>query len=262
MLPVYKAVSYQGLMSGGSTKPWAVLVEKNYVAKPFVAKLYPNKNVSEYYFIAKDVYTSVLAKQFGIKTPPPALIEFSPHFLNNLHILQKKALIGKHHSPTFGTELIEGCFPYQEDLHKDYLWKYDIETIYAFDNLVKNADRKPAKPNILIKGQELIVIDHEQTFMVRNAIEKFNENIWVYWKENHIFYKFLKERGVETKRQFFQNFLQLLITVNFDILDPYHQQLLALGLDEPLHYYELKEYLCYMQKNAAKLVQILKGELG
>lgn len=36
--------------------------------------------------------------------------------------------------------------------------------ILAFDVLIDNADRRQEKPNILYKGDELLVIDHETTF--------------------------------------------------------------------------------------------------
>lgn len=263
MLPIHKVISYQRSMPGGSTKPWLVLAEKNRIPAPFVIKLYKSDYVEQYFSIAKEVYCSALAQQFGIRTPYFSFFTLSKEFKNSLDEEQNSFLIGKQSSITFGTELIQGAYPFQEELHRDFFWKFDIETIYAFDNLIKNSDRKLGKPNLLIKNKDLLVIDHEQTFTVnKKTLEHFENGTWIYWKENHIFYRFLKERGVEAKRTFFLHFLEKLKTINFDLLDPYYEQLSDLGLDNEENFNQIKNYLWYIKKNASKFVKLLIGELG
>ncbi len=264
MLPIYKAVSFHSVLKGGSTRPWLVLVDKNSRPKPYVVKLYKSENVDRFHFIAKEVYASVLADKFGIKTPPPALIEFPEHFRSSLAFANKQFLHDRNTRLNFSTELIEASFPFQMELHRDYLWKYDVETLYAFDNLIKNGDRTDRKPNLLMRAQDLFVIDHESAFSSVNdqTVEMFDQNQWVYHKGAHIFFRFLRDRGVSVKRTFFKEFLQVLNSINMDILDPYHEQLLEHQLDDELHYHQIKEYLCHMQRNSEKLVQILRGELG
>jgi hypothetical protein len=263
MLPIYQAINFKTILEGGSTKPWLVLVSKNQLPERFVVKLYKSEYVTRHFTIAKDVYSSVLASEFGIRTPLPALIELNNIFKEKLPIKVKQHLTGKHSGITFGTQMIHPAFPYQEEMPRQHIWKYDIETIYAFDNLIKNGDRRIGKPNLLMKSREMYVIDHEHAFAVNaKTLEHFEQNTWVYWKDRHIFYKYLRDRGVESKRRFFGNFLQLLMGIDMDVLDPYHEQLVALGLDDEANYYQIKEYLCYMQRNAEKLVQLLIGELA
>lgn len=263
MLPVYKALSFQKVLDGGSTRPWLVLVTVDGKPEPYVVKLFKKKHVDEAYAVAKEVYCSILANQFGLTTPKPALIEFSSSFIAALPIELKNELSLKDNRIKFGSKLIEGTFQYVDTLQRESFKKYDIQTIYAFDNLIWNTDRRPDKPNILFKGNDAYLIDHEISLLVDyKTVENFNRNSWVYWSSRHIFYSILKNGNINDKRQYFGNFQGLLGNLNIDILDSYSKQLIEYRHHNEEHYSEIKNYLYALKQNPAKLVQLLIGNLG
>jgi hypothetical protein len=44
--------------------------------------------------------------------------------------------------------------------------------IFAFDAFVENPDRKPSNPNLLVKGDEFRIIDHELALFVRGLLPR------------------------------------------------------------------------------------------
>jgi len=263
MLPVYKAQTFTKILEGGSTYPWLVLVNVNGSPIPYVVKLYTKAHIRDNFSVAKDVLTHVIAKQFKLSTPDAALIEFDEEFLSILPISLRASLDSKDDKIKFGTKLIDGAFQYIETLHKNYLQKFDIETVYAFDNLVKNTDRRKEKSNILLQGTNAYVIDHELTLLVNEkTIEQFHDNTWIYFSPNHIFFDALKDQNVDIKKKYFIKFHELLKTVNFDVLDSYYKQLLNNQHIDDYTYYGIKNYLCTIQKHSEKFINLLIAKLG
>jgi hypothetical protein len=259
MLPVYKAETFKKMLSGGTTRPWLVLVSIEGRPTPYVVKLYNKIDLQQSHCVAKDVFCSILATEFGLDTPSPALIQFPDSFIEQLPEDKKVELKRRDDRIKFGCVLIEGDFMHIDTLGRDSVKKYPVESIYAFDNLTINADRHIQKPNILFQGINAFLIDHEKTFTVNEyRIESFNNNVWNYNKEVHIFYKHLKNGKKEDKVQYFQEFQEKLEVINFDVLDKYFEQLAPHGHINEEVYYTIKEYLCHLQKNANKFVNLLR----
>jgi hypothetical protein len=263
MLPIYQAQSFNKILDGGTTKPWLVIVQVAGKPVPYVVKLYKKKDIDHGQSVAKDVYCSALASIFALSVPTPALIEFTPQFIATLPEPIKTELGQKDSRIKFGTEFIDGSYQYIETLHRDSLKKYDCQTIYAFDNLILNADRRVQKSNILLRGTSVYLIDHELTLFVnQHHIEEFKKNNFIYWKERHIFYNFLKSGNVEDKRRYFEGFHASLLQADFNILDKYNQQMVSLGHDTEHNYLTIKDYLCTLKSNSTRLIDILKGGIG
>jgi len=53
----------------------------------------------------------------------------------------------------------------------------DTTEIFAFDLMVQNPDRRKGKPNLLRKGDELAIFDHEMAFSFLYALVP-NEYPW------------------------------------------------------------------------------------
>lgn len=263
MLPVLKAISYEGELEGGSTFPWKVIVSEGGGITTYAVKLYKKKAVDESFCVAKDVFSSVLATQFELETPEPALIEFPKSFIDGLSDKQKEELSKKDGRLKFGCKLIDGALPYLDTLHKNSLEKYPVDTIYAFDNFIKNGDRKvqEGKSNILMKETKAYLIDHENSLNgLLQAINIF-PNDWVYWQTNHIFYSYLYKSRPDTKLRYFENFLEILKGVNFDILDTYGAQLRKIGHHNEEEYFTMKEYFTTLQQRPEKFVNLLRQKL-
>lgn len=263
MIPIYNAIGFVDELKGGATYPWVITVLVEGQLEPYVVKLYKRDYVYKYFVIASEVYSSILAEAFGLGTPKPALIKFSEEFLNTLTAERKESLSGKNSEYKFGCQFIKsGSFQYVETLRREDFKGINIELIYAFDNLIKNGDRTKEKPNFLWNKSNLHLIDHERTFVINErTLEDFNNSQWVYWQEQHIFYNILKSYNLKEKSILFENFKSLLNNINFAILEPYYEQLLGLNLVDEERNYWINEYLCTVQQNKDKYVNILRSKL-
>lgn len=249
-------------MPGGATRPWLVYVNVEGAPLPYVVKMYLKKDIEQIGSVSKDVYCSVLATEMGLETPAPALIKFTKPFIKSLSNKMRIKLPGVDTRLKFGCKLIDATYQYDLSLPDSALDKYDTESIFAFDQLVLNADRNNRKPNILLKGTSAYLIDHEKTLLInQKTFDNFDNNsINHYLLKNHIFYNHLRGRRVATRNEYFKSFSRNLRNLNVDILDEYVYQLEGAG--HPIEDYDfIKEYLKNIQQNGDKFVSLLKAEL-
>ena len=79
----------------------------------------------------------------------------------------------------------------------------DTAEIFAFDLMVQNPDRRKDKPNLLRKGDELAIFDHEMAFSFLYALVP-NEYPWdgkgMEFAKDHVFYDGLKGHNVSMER--------------------------------------------------------------
>jgi hypothetical protein len=75
--------------------------------------------------------------------------------------------------------------------------------VFAFDALIQNPDRRRDKPNVLWKGDELNVIDHEMAFSFLFALvhsaRQWSLDDQAYLK-HHIFYQQLAHSAIDLAR--------------------------------------------------------------
>jgi hypothetical protein len=263
MLPIYKAQGFEKVLLGGKTRPWVIYVFIENQPFSYVVKLYKEKDVNENHTVAKEVYSSVLASSFGLSTPRPALIEFTDGFVKSLPIDLRAELSKRDDRIKFGCENIDASFAYIDTINRPSLRKYDFENIFIFDNLILNADRRDINPNILLKGNDAYLIDHELTFPLNeNTIAHFKSNYWVYNTKGHIFYNYLKNSNITEKKGFFLDFSEKLKKTDFNILDSYSDQMIKFKHDNPHNYSDIKNYLCTIKQNSDKFANLVRRSIA
>lgn len=79
----------------------------------------------------------------------------------------------------------------------------DAAEIFAFDLIIQNPDRRPDKPNLLRKGDDLAIFDHEMAFSFLYALVA-DEYPWdgkgMDFAKDHIFYGGLKGKNLSWDR--------------------------------------------------------------
>jgi predicted Ser/Thr protein kinase len=232
-LPVYNALSFQEILEkGGHSKPWVILININDTLKPYVVKLYKTEDIEARNKMTAEVLGNILAKDFGLKAPEPAIINFTEDFRMSLNVESEHILSDIDERPKFGCEFIEGAnlFSPETDRHttNDII---DTALLYAYDYFICNRDRNFTKPNLLVKQQEGYLIDHEMALEISSeAKNNFLKEIWDSRYQNHLFYKSLKEtRG--DKSNLFDEFLLYLNSINFQKVEPFFYQLETLGFN-------------------------------
>ena len=264
MIPIYKAIEFKGEMSGGTTRPWLVTVLRGNQPASYVVKLYSEQYNEQNCTVLKECLCSRLAKEFDLCSPDCALIEFTHDFIKSLpteyrHFLQKKDQRLK-----FATALIQSPYEnYSPALKEEFLKIYDLATIYAFDNLILNVDRRTEKPNMFFKDRNVLLIDHELTLSIAHNAknELLNNEPWTHNFQRHLFYPFLKEMKQSEKKGCLDTFSYYLTElIDFDILDQIYEQ-----LDEYEHpvdaYGLIKSYLYTANKKAGSFIKKIEYTL-
>src|SRR5688500_8909380 len=87
MLNELNAIAFEHQITFESrTHPWVVLAHKDgFPPEPYVVKLFTKDEVEKNYAVAKEVFASVIAKEFELSIPEPALVNLSTtDFLSTL----------------------------------------------------------------------------------------------------------------------------------------------------------------------------------
>ena len=255
MLPVLKAISYiPQTLKGGTTQPILVEVLVGHKIVPYVVKVFTTETLNQYSAVFYEVFSNKLAQQFDLKVPEAALIEFDKDFMRNLPKDVKAELFKRDGRIKFGSRFISPTFPYSKALGNKYFKKFELETVYGFDCMVFNGDRKEFKPNMLFNAKNAILIDHEHCLWVNQTrIDKIKEGRLVYPFKNHLFYHKLKRQRNKPTFETFEYYLSIL---NTSVLDSYHKQLLTHG-HEINNYDLIIEYLCYVKNNPTQYTKVL-----
>ncbi len=264
MLPIYQAESFRRVLDkGGRTKPWLVLVRTEEGTMPYVVKLFEPDAIAGRDAVANEVLGNVLAREFQLPVPKAALIEFSDTFLATVGDPALLDVLGRADDRLkFGSALLDGFTRFDPTTFTAAEARriIDIDSVFAFDNLIRNPDRKAIKPNLLVRSQEGYLIDHELGFEIDQAtISELEKRTWPGKFYNwHIFHSYLKTAPVKQKAGFFNEFEEYLRLLNLNVLRPYLRQLEQIGYPTIKHSLIL-EYLYYCKRNSATFAMVLKS---
>jgi hypothetical protein len=155
MLPVYRAISFDRIIDkGGRTHPWSVLVDTGAGIKPYVVKMFSAYAASQREHVCNEVLGNALARQFDLKVPQAAFIEMDMDFVMTISDFEAQQQFDlADERIKFGSELIEGNYLFNPSFTKGQAAKMvELDSLFAFDNLIRNRDRNNGKPNLLVKG--------------------------------------------------------------------------------------------------------------
>ncbi|MBI5057138.1 MAG: hypothetical protein HZB61_11040 [Nitrospirae bacterium] len=212
-IPVLNASSLQRVLPSGRTKPCIFFCEDEsgdsngeYVVK---LKAGMENGVNG---LAAELIASQLAAFLDIPTPEPAIIEIDPLLAEVISDPALSRKIKGSSGPNFGSRVITGGFetwPVGKAIPSSL--RTLAAEIFAFDALIQNPDRKVKKPNILWKGDDLYIIDHEMSLMFIYEILPM-PTPWqitnLNFIKDHLFYENLKGQAVNLDR--FAGALELL----------------------------------------------------
>jgi hypothetical protein len=263
-LPLYTAIEIrEEPIEGGTTIPLLSVVENS---KTYVLKLFGKKHASQRCYTGAEVYAHYLAKQFGLSTPEAAFvsipIELIELYKKSNPVLYKLLLQKDYTRPCFATLYLGELPIFSPALHKKYIGLHDIETIYAFDTLILNDDRKLVKPNILKTADNYCLIDHDKAFgSVDYALREFASNRLCPYNKDHLFFEMLKKQvKKDGTKQKFETFREYFNSLNLGNLDILNAQLTEFDYDIT-ECKTWKAYLYDIKQNRTNFVSVLKKSL-
>jgi hypothetical protein len=264
MLPVYEAIDIIKVIpeTVGHTQPWVVLANTPYGLKSFVAKLYTAHQVNNNNSVTNEVISNVLASQFDLKVPPGALIDI-PESLQFKKPVELQIQYGKADPRLkFATEMLPNVNAAVPSLSKSfYSRRISLDTLYAFDNMIRNADRGQQKTNLLLGSKGAFLIDHEYTLHQNRitGVDWDNFEIDPVFTQHHLMYPYLKKSIKPKKQHYFDEFLEYLRTLNTNALSVYFAQLSSEGFNTKS--ININSWLSQVKQNSTTFVNSLKSSL-
>lgn len=155
--------------------------------------------------LVREMFGSSLAKHFGLFTPEPAIIKIEADLAELIaesepgHAVRIRQSVGLN----FGTELMTGFSPWPVEKSIPEAMRQTALDIFSFDALIQNPDRRYTNPNLLVKGDVILVYDHELAFaflldILPSATPwKLSDQRYL---ESHVFFTKLRSRPVDLMR--------------------------------------------------------------
>ena len=113
-----------------------------------------------------ELFTTLIARRFGLKAPEPVLVEVPQGAGRLVHDAPVHAeLLNRSAGLNFGTVALGPDWKvWLPGLSTRSFPAEMVECVLAFDGLVQHTDREAENPNLMWKGHELAVLDHEKVF--------------------------------------------------------------------------------------------------
>jgi HipA-like kinase len=145
---------------------------------------------------------SRLARHFDILVPEPAAVHIDPSFAQAIIELRPelsaplRASVGLN----FGSKVVNPMTTWLVGRPiPEAMWR-DATSIFAFDALIQNPDRRIDNPNLFTRGDEIYVYDHETSFSFLYALLP-SATPWLIdgeaYLERHVFYGRLKSKEID-----------------------------------------------------------------
>lgn len=197
-LPEVVALAKTKDLTSGSTKPILVVgvCKKTGNTDSYVVKLVGGERMTPS-ACCRELISALIAMELDLNIPDPAIIEITQDFANTVDDGSIKNIVNKSIGKNFGSKYIDGHFILLENVKLTPGQYARAVQIFSFDILISNCDRRKDKSNMLVKGDEIIIIDHEMAFGFILELFYYNPTPWKlrpqddHWIKNHYFYKSL-----------------------------------------------------------------------
>jgi len=218
MVALVTAVEFRQELFGGTTKPLVLSCEDgDGEGQDYAVKLKTTRCFV--YGLCCELVCCHLAAMLGISALVPAIVDVTAAFVETVPQDRSRNRLRESLGANFGTKLLTGGYstwPRAKPLSPAL--RNPACEILCFDVLIQNLDRRPEKPNILWKDNELVVLDHELALPFPFLIgcrepwtDQFSQGV-----RGHLFFEQLRRGPFETGR--FQRALEAVSDDDFEKL--------------------------------------------
>lgn len=204
----------------------------------------------------------MLADDFELNAPQCVLIDISEDLVSRLSSELQLQYSLADFRLKFATQYIDSVSSAIKGLDSGfYKERISMDTLFAFDNLIRNGDRGQFKTNLLFKNKEAFLIDHEMTLNPKDIV---NINLITLQLEDiftkyHLFFGNLKNAKSKTKINFFKDFKDNLDMLSINKFTPYYTQLRNAGFND--YSQPINTWLNNVKQNSIIFVNKLKGAI-
>jgi hypothetical protein len=213
---VYPVAVFE-IMEKGRTQPLGMRCDSGGDEQDFIVKLWNNVELGTH-SLAREIYGSMLADFFTLKTPKIAVVDIDADFSTNQPDPKIRQFLMKSPGMNFGSRYMSDALPFNPPAPAGLL-SVAIR-IFCFDMLIGNVDRRHPKINLFKTADDFILYDHEQAFPFSRPLMMLGgyPPIWDFikepWSRDHILYPSLKGKPLALE---IDGFISDLVTLEDDI---------------------------------------------
>lgn len=190
-----EAIEYRHELTSGSTKPLVLECESPDGEKSdYVVKL-KNSSKTGVFGLASEWICAALAGNLNLVAPHAEIVHVGREFAEAVPNESVKARLLANLGANFGSQYLTGGYTtWLKDRPLARPLRRIAVDILCFDVFVQNLDRRTAKPNVLWKGDEFVIVDHEMAFPFPFAINSQEpwSDTFVTGIRQHLFFSSLK----------------------------------------------------------------------
>lgn len=167
MLPRLTAVHLHRFLSSGRSKPaiFGCVDGNGNPAGDYVVKLCGAMDIGTR-AAANELIASLLAEHLGLLRPEPAIVQIHRDLVSWLSMRRPevaRVILGSTGLNFASKHLTDvATWPTGRPLPESMF--ASASNVFAFDALISNDDRRYTNPNVLVRGDDIFVIDHEAAF--------------------------------------------------------------------------------------------------
>ena len=215
---IWQATDYESVKEKSRTKPLVLWCEHEsddgrVESKRFLVKSPGHPEVLESNLFA-ELFGNLLAREFKIATPKPAIIVLTEPFVQSIQPLLPSSILLRV-GYGVGCEYLPEIKPLLSDFKIPAPLRSQATMIYALDLVTANTDRRIGNSNCALWNNELLAYDFELSFSFLQAL--FGPRPWLVSQlgiaQIHIFQRELKASGTDWRP--FLNALKLLDAQRF-----------------------------------------------
>lgn len=196
MIAFGTAIRYDGESGAGRNRPLRVVVETNDGAEHEVFLKPSGRPELSVQSLAHEALAACIAGRVGLPVCQPLLVELSPAWIASIPDDGVRRMLETSNPIAFGSAA--AGVGWRQWSSEDILTAARRQTalqVFAFDAFIENPDRKPSNPNLLVKGDQFRVIDHELALFVRGLLPAPSP-----WRVGYLDYMMQPDRHVFAAR--------------------------------------------------------------
>jgi hypothetical protein len=164
------AFEYRGRLKGGRSRPMLVACRDEDGREHQVVLKLREVPVPGCSFgpasLACELICAMLARMAGLSVPDYAIVGVDDRegFIRNVPDPEAQRELSRNEGEDFGAAYLEDHARYVPNVFVDGAGKMRLEGVLALDAYVLNNDRKESNPNLLVRGDSIVLIDHSLGF--------------------------------------------------------------------------------------------------
>lgn len=173
MLDELQATRFIRQVNSGRTKPLLIALENEEGDEVEVVAKFSESGGIGVNGLIREALCAALAADLNLPVPRPYLVRIDQPYIDAVRVVAPETadVLAASNRVGFGSRFLgQGYASWMRDRSIPEVMRQSAVEIFSFDQFVANSDRRPENPNLLSKGDDFAIIDHELALYTEGII--------------------------------------------------------------------------------------------